>query len=279
MRVYLVAQAWFKQLMKIYLAGGVQSLNSDMKIFLAESGGLWGAYFSEERFAHAYILQSFYYADEFTEKYIIPNAADFLLDSGAFTFMQGKGGGTGWEEYLEKYADFINRNRVEKFFELDIDSVVGYEEVKRLRYKLEKLTNRQCIPVWHTSRGTEEFRRMCSEYPYVSIGGLVGTGKSEYDRKYWKYFPWFINAAHSNGAKIHALGFTFLEGIKKYHFDSVDSTAWTAGNRFGFIYKFKDGDMVKIDCPKNKRIGNVKGAALNNYMEWIKFQRYADTHL
>lgn len=56
--------------MRLYLAGTVESLNNDMKLFLAESGGLWEAYFSEEYFAHAYILQSFFYADEFTEKYI-----------------------------------------------------------------------------------------------------------------------------------------------------------------------------------------------------------------
>ena len=123
--------------MQIFLAGRVEALNSDMKLFLAESGGLWEAYFPAWHFAHAYILQSFYYADEFTEKVIIPNAKDFLLDSGAFSFMEGAAA-VDWDEYVERYASFIKRNRVEKFFELDIDSVVGYEEVLRLRAKLEE---------------------------------------------------------------------------------------------------------------------------------------------
>ena len=248
-----------------------------MKLFLAESGGLWEAYFTEKEFAHAYILQSFFYADEFTEKYIIPNAKGFMLDSGAFTFMQGKGH-TDWDEYVRRYADFINRNGISLFYELDIDSVVGYGEVKRLREKLERLTGKQPIPVWHNSRGKDEYIRCAKEYPYVAIGGLVG-GKSEYARDLWRFFPWFINTAHENGAKLHALGFTSLDGIMKYHFDSVDSTAWTAGNRFGFIYRFDGRTMQKYDVPKGKRIADAKKAALINYTEWIKFQRYAETHL
>ena len=264
---------------RLSCGGGVQSLTGDMKLFLAESGGLWGAYFSAEQFAHAYILQSFYYADDFTEKYIIPNASDFLLDSGAFTFMQGKSS-PNWDEYVERYADFINRNKVEKYFELDIDSVTGYVRVKEIRRKLERLTNRQSIPVWHRSRGKDEFVRHCEEYPYVALGGLVnGAKKGEYARSLWKYFPWFINTAHQNGAKIHALGFTSLDGIRQYHFDSVDSTAWTTGNRFGYLYFFDGETMQRRDAPKGHRIKDAKAAALHNYTEWIKFQKYAENHL
>lgn len=200
------------------------------------------------------------------------------MDSGAFTFMQNSKTHVKWEDYIERYADFINRNKIDKYFELDIDSVVGYDKVLEYRKKLEKLTNRQSIPVWHSSRGTKEFERMAEEYPYVAIGGLVGFGKSEYDRKYWSYFPWFIRTAHRNNAKIHALGFTSLEGIKKYHFDSVDSTAWTTGNRFGYAYYFDGSSVKKIDVPKGKRMKG-KEVALNNYIEWIKFQKYADKNL
>ena len=224
-----------------------------------------------------YILESFFYADEDTER-LIPLFGDFMLDSGAFTFMQDNKNHCNWDEYIERYAAFIVRNNVQKFFELDIDSVVGYEKVKEYRRKLENLTGRQCIPVWHNNRGKDEFIRMCQEYPYVAIGGLVG-GNTEYSKKYWKYFPWFISTAHKNNAKIHALGFTSIEGIKTYHFDSVDSTAWTAGNRFGFIYKFDGKDMKKINCPKGKRLKDSKKIALINYKEWIKFQQYAETHL
>ena len=279
MRIYLVAQAWFRQLMKIYLAGTVESLHSDMKIYLAESGGLWEAYFNEKQFAHAYILQSFYYADEFTEKYIIPNAKDFMLDSGAFSFMQGADA-VNWDEYIERYADFINRNHINHFFELDIDSVVGYDKVLEYRNKLERITGKQCIPVWHINRGKEEFIKSCDEYDYVALGGIAGVAKQAVIyKKYQQAFPWFISIAHKHGAKIHGLGYTNLNGLKKYHFDSVDSTAWTTGNRFGYIYKFNGHTMRKIGVPPGNRIADVKSVALINYTEWIKFQQYAETYL
>ena len=225
-----------------------------------------------------YILESFYYCNEDTER-LIPQFGDFLLDSGAFTFMQNQKSHTEWEEYIEKYADFVKRNKVEKYFELDIDSVVGYDKVKEYRKKLESLAGRPCIPVWHTNRGTEEFENMSKEYEYVAIGGLVGTGKTEYARKYWNMFPWFINTAHKNGSKIHALGFTSLEGIKKYHFDSVDSTAWTGGNRFGFLYRFDGKTIRKINLPEGKKMKDTQKIALINFVEWVKFQKYAETHL
>lgn len=276
----------WQNIMKIFLAGGEgrhwlydslkQRKEEQMRLYLA--GKL--EYVKTEDIASTYepyILESFYYADDTTEK-LIPLFGDFMLDSGAFTFMQNNSSHLDWDEYIERYAAFVKRNNISKFFELDIDSVIGYDAVKEYRKKLERLTGRQCIPVWHNNRGKDEFVRMSQEYPYVAIGGLVG-GSAEYNKRYWKYFPWFINTAHTYGAKIHALGFTSLEGIQKYHFDSVDSTAWTTGNRFGYVYRFDGKTMQKVDCPKGKRLGDARKIALINYTEWIKFQKYADAHL
>lgn len=252
-----------------------------VKLFLAgiapwRDGGAYDPIIREHK---PYILESFYYADEDTER-LMPLYGDFLLDSGAFTFMQSAKTHVDWKDYIVRYADFINRNNVKKYFELDIDSVVGYKAVLKFRDRLEELTNRKCIPVWHKARGKDEFIRHCRDYPYVAIGGLVdGAKKSEYARSLWGYFPWFIRTAHENGAKIHALGFTSLEGIRRYHFDSVDSTAWTTGNRFGYVYHFDGKTMRKIDAPKGKRLADSRKVALINYTEWIKFQKWALTHL
>ncbi len=222
----------------------------------------------------AFILESFYYADEWTER-TIPLLGSFMLDSGAFTFFtQGKH--VNWEEYVERYAEFVNRNEVELFFELDVDSLIGYERVLELRKRLEQLTDKQPIPVWHRSRGREEFIRMCDEYQYVALGGIVS---KEFMPRDYKVFPWFIAQAHDRGCKIHGLGFTNLKGLELYHFDSVDSTAWVSGNRFGALYQFDGRTMVKHTKPDGARMVNSKEAALNNFGEWLKFQRYAEKHL
>lgn len=222
-----------------------------------------------------YILESFYYADADTER-LLPLFGDFMLDSGAFTFMQSSKSHVVWEEYIERYADFINRNHIEKFFELDIDSVVGYQKVIEYRRRLEKLTGRQCIPVWHITRGAQEFQKMCNEYSYVAIGGIVS---KEIKQEQYRILPSLIKEAHKQGSKIHGLGFTSLEWLPKCKFDSVDSTAWTTGNRFGFVYRFDGKTMKKHDCPKGKRLADSRKVALINYTEWIKFQKYAEEAL
>ena len=248
-----------------------------MHLYLAESGGIWKAYFDKDAFKNAYILQSFYYANEFTEKNVLPVVKDFLLDSGAYTFMQNqKTTNIDWDKYIEKYADFINRNKIKKYFELDIDSVVGYKKVKEYRKRLEDLTDKKCIPVWHKSRGKEEFLKMCEEYPYVAIGGIV---TKEITREQYPFFTWFINEAHKRKAKIHGLGFTNLEGLKKYHFDSVDSTSWTIGNRFGAIYQFNGETMIKHSKKEGQRLAQSRTAAIHNFTEWVKFQKYAEAKL
>ena len=221
------------------------------------------------------ILESFYYADEWTE-WAIPRLKNFMLDSGAFTFMTSHKGKVDWDDYLQKYADFINKNDVSLFYELDIDSIVGYEKVVEMRKRLEAATGKKPIPVWHKSRGKEEFLKMCDEYDYVAIGGIVS---KEIKRQEYKYFPWFINEAHKRGAKIHGLGFTNLEGIQKYHFDSVDSTSWTTGNRFGAVYRFNGKTMVKFDKQEGQRLKDSRAVAINNFNEWVKFQKYAKTNL
>lgn len=221
------------------------------------------------------ILQSYYYCNEFTEKVIIPSCENFMLDSGAFTFFSS-GKCVDWNKYIKKYAEFIVKNDIKLFFELDIDVLIGYENVLLLRKKLELLTNRKCIPVWHKSRGLNEFIKMCKEYDYVAIGGIVS---KEITPKEYKYFPKLIKIAHDNGAKIHGLGFTNLVGLTKYHFDSVDSTSWVSGNRFGSIYRFNGKTMIKYDKKQGQRLSDSKKVAIHNFKEWVKFAEYAKGNL
>ena len=223
------------------------------------------------------ILFSFYYANELTE-WIIPRVKKFILDSGAFTFMFANGSEkVDFNDYLTKYIDFINKNDVKLFLELDVDSVIGYENVLKLRKRLEMETGKKCIPVWHFSRGKEEFLKMCDEYDYVAFGGLMSDGFSVHELM--KVMPWFVNEAHKRGAKIHGLGFTNLKGLEKIKFDSVDSTAWVSGNRFGGVYRFNGRTMEKIQRKPGQRMTNCHELAINNFDEWVKFQKYAEKFL
>ena len=267
--------------LKIYLAGTQGRrwvVDEKMKIYLAGQYP-WkgeGIYDDIIQKCDVAILESYYYADEWTEK-TIPLLKNFLLDSGAFTFMSNaKKGNIDWKKYIDGYVDFINRNKVKHFFELDIDCIVGYENVLKIRKYIEEKTGRKCIPVWHKSRGKDEFLKMCEEYDYVAIGGIVS---KEITQNEYPYFTWFINEAHKRGAKIHGLGFTNLKGLEKYKFDSVDSTSWTTGNRFGSVYFFNGKTVVKYDKKQGQRLADSKAVAVHNFNEWVKFQKYAEKNL
>lgn len=208
-------------------------------------------------------------------KKMITESEMFLLDSGAFTFMNSaKTVNIDLKQYIDKYCNFIVENDIKYFFELDIDSVVGYEKVKEFRKYIEDKTKRRSIPVWHRSRGLDEFIRLTEEYDYIAIGGIV---TKEIKKKEYPIFTKLIKIAHKNGCKIHGLGFTSLKGIKKYHFDSVDSTSWKSGGRFAQIYTFNSGDMKYVR--NNEYRIKYKELDRHNYVEWLKFQKWADTHL
>lgn len=277
MKIYLAdtrSRGEVMDAMKVYIAG-----DNNKKKILRET--LYGCDFftGENALSGINILESFYYLrknEEFMT--LVKHFGSFLLDSGAFTFMSGSHkGAIDWDEYVEEYAAFINRWNVKLFFELDIDSVVGLAEVERLREKLEALTGKKPIPVWHRNRGKEYFIKMCESYPYVALGGIV---TKEIDRKkYESAFPWFIKTAHEHKCKIHGLGYTTVANLRKYRFDSVDSTAWLYGNRGGYLYKFNPRTGLLEQLSKDGCRLKSREGAVSNFNEWVKFGKYAETHL
>lgn len=223
-----------------------------------------------------YVLESFYYISEKMVDYYLSREL-FILDSGAFTFRESrKGTAASYQDYVGytlRFADFIVKYNIEHFFEMDIDSIVGLARVEELRRLLESRADRKCIPVWHIERGKQYFIEMCREYPYVAIGGIAGGTKQQY-ANYQRYFPWFIATAHQYGAKIHGLGFT-PGNLERYCFDSVDSSTWTSGSRYGQLHRF-DGHGIKPIRFSGKRLVKSVEADNHNFLEWCAYQRYLE---
>ena len=237
-----------------------------------------------------HVLDSFYYlrkaSDNTIKKMMSYIKSDkcktFILDSGAFTYMESAKVSDkliydDFEQYIREYCDFINKWDIEHFVEMDIDLVVGIKKVEEYRKTIERLTGKPVIPVFHRERGEKYFHRMCEEYDYVAVGGLVGT---TYARQHYHYLQWFIDVAHANNAKIHGLGFTSIEGLKKYNFDTVDSTSWLSGSRFASINAWNPitKKFDKYNKPRGKQ--TVKGfhrlADKCNGKAWIQFGKYLE---
>lgn len=242
-----------------------------MKIYLAGSG--WEKLWKKKDFYNFNRLDSFL-AIKDANAILIPKYKNFILDSGAFTYLNSSKGNVNWDEYIENYSRFINKYNVNKFIEMDIDPIVGIKEVERLRNKLEKLTGRQSLPVWHKSRGKDYWIKMCKEYDYIAIGGIV---TKEIKSTEYKYFHYLIKIAHENNCKVHGLGFTNMKGMKEYRFDSVDSTSWLSGTKFGHVYKFNGETMLKFDKKIGQRV-KTNQTVENNFMEWVKFADYMESY-
>lgn len=241
-----------------------------MKIYIA-GHGMFGFCKAMDFFEFNRLVT--FYDIERRELHYFDRYKSLMIDSGAFTFLKGKRD-VDWTQYVLDYANFINKHNIDLFIELDIDNIAGLRKVEDLRKLLEDKTGKQCIPVWHKSRGKEYWLKMIEEYSYVAIGwGEYKTRMIAERKKFLPYLPYFLKEAKRHNCKVHGLGFTSFGKYKQIHFDSVDSTSWLAGQRFGYVYKFDGKELQKINRA-GKRI--VPEARAHNFLQYIKYIKYME---
>ena len=157
-----------------------------------------------------------------------PHATSLIVDSGAFTFQQK--GIKELNEYVENYKKFINKYKKYPntwFVELDIENKVGYNNVKKIRKELLKITP-NIIPVWHKERGLNDYKKTCKEFNYIGISGV--NGDDLFNEKEMRVF---VNYAHKHNTKVHGFGVHKDKTLKTVPFDSVDATSWCKATIFG----------------------------------------------
>jgi len=217
-----------------------------------------------------FVLGSFFYMYGKRNPAIIPDCEHYILDSGAYSIQLGKV--VDWDKYLDSYIELIkSSSNVHQYVELDIDSVVGLSQVEQWRDKLEAETGREPIPVWHKAMGDDGWINLVNSYQYVGIP--CKNPKEKLDENYWNRF---IRLAHENNVKVHGFGVSANEKILRYDFDSIDSSSWAGGCRFGVRYRFT-GDSIQLYREDGYLEGgapDVKEMNRTNMIEWIKFQNW-----
>ena len=165
---------------------------------------------------------------------------EILIDSGAYSFQNGKK--VNWIDYTKSYADFIEENddvKILGYFEMDVDSLLGYDNVLKLRRILEDKSDK-IIPVWHKNRGIPEFKQMCKDYSgkivAISAVGHKEVRKSQYSM--------FLKEAWKHDCKLHCLGMTSIPMLHEIPFDFVDSTSWLRYGCFGECIDFQNGVLT-----------------------------------
>lgn len=245
--------------MRIFLACSTSATNKDNR----------EQYFRENK--PLYLLETFFAGEKICKDVLnIVGNENFLLDSGAFSYMNGaKCTKKMLLEYLDKYISFINKYNIKYFFELDVDTIFGIEFVELMREKLEKETGKKCIPVWHKGRGIEYWKMMCDNYNYVAIGGLVFHVKKEE----YPLIKKMVDYAYYKGVKVHGLGFTKTKLLDNYRFYSVDSSSWLASaSRGQRIAYFHNNEILTKKINKGNKKANLRAITEFNFKEWIKYQ-------
>lgn len=256
-------------MMKIYLAGG-----NDIKTLK-----------KFDMFGCKYVLETFYDMKKWNEKTLsyflsmgkIENGS-FLLDSGAFTFMNS-GKKVHWKTYVDEYIEFINKYDIKQFFELDLYTLpdVGIEKTIKMRRYIEHHTGKKSIPVFHACMGLKMYRELCQEYDYIGIGasGLTDECKWTKNKALLKQM---VRIANSYGTKVHGLGYTRRENINRTEipFHSVDSISWRLNTGMGYEYKTIHG-TINRKHPKGRNNKPREQLENENLKAWCKIQAIKDT--
>lgn len=175
-----------------------------------------------------HLLCSYYYLRK--SKFDIHLVSDSIIDSGAHSFQ--KGAHVDWEQYTHQYAKWIRENdtpRIRGYFEMDVDNLIGYDNVLKLRRILETESEHpeKIIPVWHRNRGIEDYHRMVDEHQIAAVTGF----KNE-DIQDHQYLS-FLKEAWKRDCWLHCLGMTRKKVLDTVPFDSVDSASWKMPTIYG----------------------------------------------
>lgn len=246
--------------MKVFLSGFDTNIGNALQVVKANNTRI------------PFALASFYYIqkgayDNF--KTTLEHCDEMLIDSGAHSFQKGKK--VPWEEYTDKYAQFIKEHDCDKilgYFEMDVDNQIGYDRVLQLRKKLLAVTDK-IIPVWHKNRGIDEFKKMCHE----TKGNIVAVTGFRNEDIIDKQYGAFVKYAWSCGKKIHCLGMTRTKVLDKIPFDYVDSSSWKQKAVYGGMLQWdsKRRKLVDIDVPKRTlKTNDMFYKNLEAYIEFVK---------
>lgn len=250
-----------------------------MRIYLASTGSGMTRGIKEKTIRECqpkYILETFFNGERSClEAMNIVGNKNFLLDSGAFSYMNGaKVTFEQMDEYVDRYIDFIVKNNIKYFFEVDVDSIFGLEQVEAWRRKIEIAAGRRCIPIWHKGRGVEYWKKMCREYGYVAIGGFAIRAIKAVE---YSLIGKMVDYAYLHNVKVHGLGFTKTKELKNYKFYSVDSSSWTISAALGQqIHTFAGDHIESRQLKKGNKKAKLPELVAHNMAEWVKFQKYMD---
>lgn len=235
------------------------------------------------------ILESYHYVSSpGYAKVLKDKQASVFLDSGAFSAHT-----LGVTIDLPKYCQYIKDNidilRVEDgvIMASVLDGIGDPLKTWQNQLSMEALGVRP-LPCFHFGEDPRYLEHYVANYPYITIGGLVGRGVQDVlnwlDEIWTKYM---LDGAGRPKLKVHAFGVTSVKIMERYPWYSVDSSSWVQIGVFGSIFTEKFGTVcVSSKSPSRHDQGRhfttftqIEQNAIRRYIEDVGFEpeRMADS--
>jgi len=222
-----------------------------MKIFLSSLERRFAdpsSYFSGKQGLFPYVLLAFGHVsapDELAK--VLPDecGCEAMLDAGFVTINRGRAEATK-QEYgalLDNYIKFVKTNsaKINCAVEFDVNETFGYEVTKEFRQRFRE-ENISPMYVFHWQTGEAGLYDILEleDDPLigVSIDGL--TGEKKINNLYE-----FVFARTECKKRIHGIGMTNSNCLKRYPFCSVSSSNWFQSLNYGRISYF-DGVSMSL---------------------------------
>lgn len=174
------------------------------------------------------VLLSFhYYRDKALDQVLAgyPTTPDVFADSGAFSAST-----VGAEVRLEDYAAWLTQWDPLLRVKANLDVIGDPAQSERNMGRLEDLGH-QVLPVFHAGEPMEYLERWCRRYPYIALGGMVGSRGP-------KLLRWVVQCllvGREHGTRFHGFGLTAQDVVARVPLYSMDSSSWGAGHRHGIL--------------------------------------------
>lgn len=204
------------------------------------------------------VLESYHYigGQRFVDVIRQENAKIFL-DSGAFSAHS-----LGVEIDINAYCEYIIRNR--DILRVEDGAVMAsvldgigdpLKTYQNQMYMMEK--GATPLPCYHYSEPIEYLHWYVANFPYVTIGGLVGRAQKDQERWLDEIFEkGILDGSGRPKVKTHAFGMTSPDLMKRYPWWSCDSSSWIQAAAFGSIFTSEHGPLaVSKDSPAKHDAG------------------------
>lgn len=194
-----------------------------------------------------------------------------FADSGAYSAAS-----QGAEVDIREYGQWLTKWSSILTVKSNLDVIGNPEQSMKNQRQLEAMGHK-VLPVFHVGSPFTELEKLCEEYPYVALGGMVPYSTANLGSWLVKCF----RVAAKYDTVFHGFGMTRREYLNDFAFYSVDSSAWGASFMFGNLelwddktkqfVKIKHSDHAKIY--KHSELLREHGGDPEMFLDKTKYKR------